>query len=530
MLDFSRHFFSKEFIKKQIRQIATLKMNRLHIHLTDGAGWRVEIKKYPRLTQLAAWRKGSTWKEWWQQNGAQYVEQGTPGAYGGYYTQDDIKELVAHAKQHFITLVPEVEMPAHSEETLVAYPELSCTGVPYESSDFCPGNEEVYTFWRNVLSEVVELFPGTEVHMGGDEATKKAWHTCEKCQATMKKHNLADVNELQSYFAQRISDIAHELGTTIVGWDDLMIGGGAPKGSTVQIWGDVSKAQKAVADGHPVILSPGNYLYLDKYQDCPTTQPEAIGGYLPLEGVYEFGEVLDTIQFADPAKVRGVEACLWVEYIPTEQRVEEMLYPRLYALSEVGWGTRTNAEDFRQRAQVINDRVNAAGYSTFNLLTETGQRPEFKEKVEALSVGKPVKYNIRYSNSYTAGGDGALTDGVRGGWTYSDRRWQGFIDKDRMDVVIDLQKTEKISSVVADFMQVVGADVYTPAIIEVEVSDNGTDFSKVAAEEWKVDKGVPFGVQRFEWKGSANARYVRLKANCKSDIGGWIFTDEIVVK
>ena len=528
MLDVSRHFFSKEFVKKQIREIAALKMNRLHLHLTDGAGWRIEIKKYPRLTQMAAWRPAQNWKEW-RDMGAKYSTEGAKDAFGGYYTQDDIRELVAYARAHFVALVPEVEMPSHSEETLAAYPELSCSGKPYVNADFCPGNEAVYTFWRNVLAEVVALFPDTEIHIGGDEAGKQAWKTCPKCQATMKQHNLADVNALQTYFAERISAIAKELGATIVGWDDLMIGG-APKGSTVQIWGDISKAQQAVKDGHKVILSPGNYLYFDKYQDYPLSQPEAIGGYLPLSDVYAFGGVLDTLQFANPKMVRGVEACLWTEYVPTEQRVEAMLYPRLFALSEVGWSNHGDMREFLRRAAVLNHRLEKAGYTPFSLDEEVGQRPEYKTPVKALSVGKPVKYNIPYSPSYVAGGNGSLTDGLRGGWTYSDRRWQGFINKGRLDITIDLLAETDIQSVALDFLQVAGAQVYTPAKIEVLVSADGETFKSVDATTWTDDKDCPFKIESYTWHGAEKARYVRVKADCSSKLSGWIFTDEVIVK
>lgn len=528
MIDVSRHFFGKEFLKKQIRQLAMLKINRLHLHLTDAEGWRIEIKKYPRLTQMAAWRPTSSWKEWRKQ-GSKYCEKGAAGAYGGYYTQDDIRELVAYAKAHFVTLVPELEMPSHSEETLAAYPELSCSGQPYVNRDFCVGNEDVYVFWRNVLKEVTELFPGTEIHIGGDEASKQAWKTCEKCQAMMKKHNLADVDALQSYFAERISAIASELGVTIVGWDDLM-SGGAPKGSTVQIWGDVSKAQKAVKDGHKVILSPANYLYLDKYQDYPLSQPESIGGYLPLADVYAFGAVLDTLAFAHPQLVRGVEACLWTEYVPTEQHVEMMLYPRLYALSEVGWSPHGYERDFRRRAEIINDRTKKLGYSPFSLDDEVGQRPEYRTPVTALSVGKPVIYNIAYSPAYVAVGDASLTDGKRGGWTYSDRRWQGFINSGRLDVTVDLLAPTDIHNVSVDFLQVAGAQVYTPAIVEVLVSDDGVTFKSVESARWTDDKDCPFKIENFTWHGSLRTRYVRVKANCSKDLSGWIFTDEVIVR
>ena len=198
MLDVSRHFSTKEFIKKQIDALAYYKINRLHLHLTDAAGWRLEIKKYPLLTDFAAWRTDPTWKKWWN-GGRKYLRYDEPGASGGYYTQDDIREILEYARQHYITMIPEIEMPSHSEEVLAAYPQLSCSGEPYKNSDFCVGNEETFTFLENVLTEVMELFPSEYIHVGGDEAGKSAWKTCPKCQKRMKDEHLANVDELQSY-------------------------------------------------------------------------------------------------------------------------------------------------------------------------------------------------------------------------------------------------------------------------------------------------------------------------------------------
>lgn len=228
--------------------------------------------------------------------------------------------------------------------------------------------------------------------------------------------------------------------------------------------------------------------------------------------------------------VRGVEACLWTEFVPTEARVEQMLYPRLFALSEVGWSSHGDTGEFLSRAGVLNHRIEKAGYAAFSLDGEVGQRKEYNIPVKALSVGKPVKYNIPYSQSYVAGGDGALTDGLRGGWTYADRRWQGFIKGGRLDVVVDLLEPTQIHNVAADFLQVVGADVYVPASIEVLVSDNGVDFRSVDTASWAVGKEEPFKISSYKWQGSERARYVRVKANCSGTLGGWVFTDEIVIE
>ena len=283
MLDVSRHFFGKEFVKKQIDAIAHFKMNRLHLHLTDAAGWRIEIKKYPRLTQFAAWRSKPLWKDWWFGDRL-YAEEGSPEAHGGYYPQDDIRELVKYAADRYITIIPEIEMPAHSEEVLTAYPELSCTHEPYKQADFCVGNEKTYEFLENVLTEVMELFPSEYIHIGGDEAGKASWPNCPLCQKRMKEENLADVNELQSYLIQRIEKFVNSKGRQIIGWDEILDGGLAPN-ATVMSWRGTEGGLAAVNSGHKAVMTPGGYCYLDSYQDAPHTQPMAFGPYMPLQKV-----------------------------------------------------------------------------------------------------------------------------------------------------------------------------------------------------------------------------------------------------
>ena len=218
MLDVSRHFFGLDFVKKQIDAMAYYKLNRLHLHLTDAAGWRIEIKKYPRLTNFAAWRKGKDWKEWWNGN-REYVDEGSEGAVGGYFTQEQCRELVAYAQKHYITVIPEIEMPSHSEEVMTAYPELSCTHVPYKQADFCVGNEKSFEFLENVLLEVMDIFPSEYIHVGGDEAHKTSWKTCPLCLARMKKEGLKDVDELQSYLIERMEKFLNKHGRNLLGWD-----------------------------------------------------------------------------------------------------------------------------------------------------------------------------------------------------------------------------------------------------------------------------------------------------------------------
>ncbi len=337
MMDVSRHFRSKEFVKKQIDVLARYKLNRLHLHLADGAGWRIEIKKYPRLTEFAAWRPQATWKEWWfGENNRKYCEQNDPRAHGGFFTQDDIRELLKYAEERHIVIIPEIEMPAHFEEVLAAYPELSCAGEPYKNDDFCVGNEQTFTFLEEVLTEIMELFPSEYIHVGGDEAGKRAWKTCPKCQQRMKENNLKDVNELQSYLIHRIEVFLNAHGRKLLGWDEIMEGGLAPN-ATVMSWRGEEGGLNAVRMGHRAIMTPGDYCYLDKYQDAPFSQPEAIGGYLPLSQIYSYNPVPEALTSDEAKLIYGVQANLWAEYIPTDEYYEYMLYPRLLALAEVAW-------------------------------------------------------------------------------------------------------------------------------------------------------------------------------------------------
>ena len=530
MLDVSRHFSTKEFIKKQIDALAYYKINRLHLHLTDAAGWRLEIKKYPLLTEFAAWRTDPTWKQWWN-GGRKYVRFDAPGAYGGYYTQNDIREILEYARQHYITVIPEIEMPSHSEEVLAAYPQLSCSGEPYKNSDFCVGNEETFTFLENVLTEVMELFPSEYIHIGGDEAGKSAWKTCPKCQKRMKDEHLANVDELQSYLIHRIEKFLNNHGRHLLGWDEILQGGIAPN-ATVMSWRGEEGGIAAVTSGHRAIMTPGAYCYLDSYQDAPYSQPEAIGGYLPLKKVYSYNPVPASLTAEQAKLVYGVQGNLWVEYIPTPEHVEYMIYPRILALAETAWSApeRKSWPDFHTRALSAVADLQAKGYHPFDLKKEIGSRPESLQPVSHLALGKKVIYNSPYSSHYPAQGNTALTDGIRGDWTYGDGSWQGFISDNRLDVTIDMEKETSIHSVTAAFMQVVGAEVFLPETVVISISDDGTHFTELRKQHFEVSKETPIRFTDISWQGEAKGRYVRYQAQAGSEFGGWIFTDEIIVK
>ena len=530
MLDVSRHFFSKEFVKKQIDALAFYKINRLHLHLTDAAGWRIEIRKYPLLTDFAAWRTEPNWKKWWN-GGREYVRFDEPGASGGYYTQKDICEILEYARQHYMTVIPEIEMPSHSEEVLAAYPQLSCSGEPYKNSDFCVGNEETFAFLENVLTEVMELFPSEYIHIGGDEAGKSAWKTCPKCQKRMKDEHLANVDELQSYLIHRIEKFLNAHGRHLLGWDEILQGG-MPPNATVMSWRGEEGGIAAVTSGHRAVMTPGAYCYLDSYQDAPYSQPEAIGGYLPLKKVYSYDPVSVSLTTEQAKLVYGVQGNLWVEYIPTPEQVEYMMYPRILALAEVAWSApeRKSWPDFHDRALKAVRELQARGYHPFDLKNEIGSRPESVQPVAHLALGKKVIYNSSYSPHYPAQGNTALTDGIRGDWTYGDGCWQGFIDGDRLDVTIDMETVTPIHSVTAAFMQVTGAEVFLPESVTISVSDDGINFTELEHRTFEVTKEIPIQFTDISWKGNATGRYIRYQAQAGKEFGGWIFTDEIIVK
>lgn len=529
MLDVSRHFFPLSFLKKQVDVIASYKMNRLHLHLTDAAGWRMEIKRYPELTRVAAWRKDSLWKTWW--NGSrQYVEEGTPGAYGGYYTQEELRDLVAYARQRGITIVPEIEMPGHSEEVLAVYPELSCTHEPYAQADFCPGNEATFRFLEHVLDEVMTVFPSRDIHIGGDEAAKRSWGECPLCRKRMADEGLKDVNGLQAYFVRRVGEYLKNHGRRLVGWDEI-IADSLPHGATVMLWRDTAFVHDAVRRGYEVVLAPGRFCYLDAYQDAPPSEPEAIGGFRPLSHVYSYSPLIH-LSADERRHIRGVQGNLWTEYIATPEHVEHMLYPRLLALAEIAWhgSPASSFDDFRRRAVAETQRLRAAGVHAFDLTREKGDRPESLRPVLHKARGAKVTYRYPFNTIYAAAGDSALTDGLCGGWDYAaPSAWQGFISGKRFDVVIDLGRVVPVERILTHFFQASGVEIFYPARFAISVSSDGEHYVTLTDRRQTVEKFAKPSVTEMGWDGPATpARYVRVQAE-PGEYGGWIFTDEVEV-
>ncbi len=525
--DVSRHFRSLDFLKKQIDAMAMFKMNRMHIHLTDAAGWRMQIDSYPRLTQFAAWRQQHTWKDWWAGERL-YAEEGAPESHGGYYTKEELRELVEYARQRHIEIIPEIEMPSHSEEVLAAYPELGCSGQAYKDSDFCVGNEEVFRFLETVLEEVMDVFPSEFIHIGGDEAGKQHWKTCPKCQKRMQDEGMTSVDELQSYMICRIERFVNSKGRRIIGWDEILQGGLAPD-ATVMSWRGTEGGIKAMEMGHDVVMSPGRYCYLDHAQDAPFKEPESIGGYLPLDSVYVYEPAEPSMPADRLHHLKGVQANLWSEYVVTDEHAEYMYWPRAIAIAETAWSQpqRKNLDDFRRRALIALDALRQKGYHTFDLANEYGERKLAQTGLEHKAKGCKVIYNKPIQEWYPAAGETTFTDGVIGGWTYSDKRWQGFLSD--IDVTIDLEEIQQISYVGGTFMQLIGPGVFMPQKVDILVSEDGEEFTSVATVWNDVSTSAPELLFRsFDTICDVRARYVRYHAY-RSTMRGFLFLDEVVV-
>ncbi len=354
-LDVTLHFFPVSFVKKFINMMAEYKLNTFHWHLTEDQGWRIEIKKYPELTKSGAWRAQTLIGSAQKDDPIGY--DNTP--HGGFYSQDEIRDVIKYASERHITIIPEIELPGHCISALVAYPHLACGDNPgpfktieswgiYEDV-FCAGKESTFEFLENVLTEVMELFPSKYIHIGGDEVPKTRWKSCKHCQKRIKDNNLKDEYELQSYFVQRIEKFINSRGRAIIGWDEILEGGLAPN-ATVMSWRGEKGGIAAAQQNHDVIMAPNNYIYFDHYQAKPEQEPIGFPGYNPLERVYSYDPVPQSLTAEQKKHILGAEACVWTEYMATPAKVEYMILPRLLAFSEITWTPldRKNYQNFQE--------------------------------------------------------------------------------------------------------------------------------------------------------------------------------------
>ncbi|MFN0204194.1 MAG: family 20 glycosylhydrolase, partial [Bacteroidia bacterium] len=423
-LDVCRHFFPVEFIKKYLDWMAFYKLNTFHWHLTEDQGWRIEIKKYPKLTEIGSKRKETIIAK----NFKPYKGDGIE--HSGFYTQAEIQEIVKYAADRQITVVPEIEMPGHALAALAAYPEYSCTGGPFEVATtwgvfddvYCP-KENTFQFIEDILSEVCALFPSTYIHIGGDECPKERWKHCKDAQAVMKRENLKNEEELQSYFIRRVEKILEARGKRLIGWDEILEGGLAPN-ATVMSWRGTKGGKAAILSGHDAVMSPGSHCYFDHYQGNEKTEPLAIGGFTPLKKVYEFqpDEALKEVQGQkNLGRILGAQANVWTEYMASSDHVEYMVFPRLLALSEVLWSQADKRKwwDFQQRlphhlALLDEGGVNYRLPEPYGIQNDTvanstysvALKPFHSEAKTFYSINKSIEY-LPYNEPFTV----KLTEG-----------------------------------------------------------------------------------------------------------------------
>jgi len=577
-LDVCRYFFPVEFIKKYIDAMAIHKFNTFHWHLTDDQGWRIEIKKYPRLTEVGS-KRNETLVGHYSENFPNKFD-GKP--HGGFYTQQEALEIVAYAKERFITVIPEIELPGHATAAIASYPYLSCTpdttvkvatkwGIFKDV--YCP-RDTTFKFLEDVLTEIMDIFPSKYIHIGGDECPKDRWKASAECQALIRNLNLKDENGLQSYFVERIERFVNSKGRQIIGWDEILDGGLAPN-ATVMSWRGNAGGIAAAKSGHDVIMTPGEYCYLDHYQADPATEPLSIGGFLPLHKVYQFEPVPPELTDVEAKHILGAQGNVWSEYLSTTKDVEYMAFPRVSAMAEVVWGTKENRNwesfcrrlpaDFERYTQLdiqpskaffdvqfqtdissdqrlsvslkCDDPVAAIHYNTTNeaptandeLYTSpltlsksaTVTAAAFlKGKMVGKSISKPfilskltgLRYTRNLNNTmYDGGGVNALTNGVQGN-TKVATQWVGIGRSSDAEIVIELKQLEKIERFSVGLLNAKAIAVMFPTEMSLLGSIDGLNYKLLSQKQIPVTTSPTWVIIRPELTfPSTEVRFLKLQ-------------------
>ncbi|GAB3754171.1 glycoside hydrolase family 20 protein [Spirosoma pomorum] len=586
-LDVSRHMFPVAFLKKYIDLLALYKFNTFHWHLTDDQGWRIEIKRYSELQKIAAYRK-----ETLIGHKKELPHRFDGKRYGGYYTQDEVRDLVRYATQHHITVIPEIEMPGHALAALSAKPELGCLkpdgspGGPYQAATFwgifddvyCAGNDSTFTFLKNVLDEVIQLFPSTYIHIGGDECPKTRWKTCARCQARIKAEHLKDEHGLQSYVIRRIERHLNSKGRQIIGWDEILEGGLSP-GATVMSWQGIQGGIEAMRQRHDAIMTPEPYVYFDYYQSLYPAEPLTAAGYTPLSKTYSYEPVPADLKADEEKYLKGVQGNAWSEYMDSPEKAEYMIFPRALAVAEMGWSQRQqrNYPDFLRRLRTheplltrrnvhyadrfdeLTDSVTVNANGTLQLAlfttlpnatvryTTDGQVPTAKSPVYTTPVtitksaivkaavfagsqqqgrvfekqltiskatSKPVTFTNTPKGGYKPASPLVAVNGVVGTSRYNTGEWIGF-QGDDAEVVIDLQKTQPISQIGTHILNYHWQRMWAPTALRLAVSEDGKTYRDVFTQTQFPMNGINSVDARF---APVNARYVRMQATNKGII------------
>lgn len=579
MLDVSRHIFPLDSIKEYIDLMALHNMNKFHLHLTDDQGWRIEIKKYPELTEVGAWRSGTKIGK---------SETFDTIRYGGYYTQEELRDLVKYAADRHITIIPEIDLPGHQLAALATYPELGCTGGPYEvwkqwgvaDDVICAGNEDAMRFLEDVLTEVMDIFPSEYIHIGGDECPKVRWEQCPKCQAKIKELGFKDddhfkaENYLQSYVMTRMEKFVEDHGRKVIGWDEILEGGLGPN-VTVMSWRSIDGGKEGAKQHHDVIMTPCSHLYFDYYQtDNTDDEPLAIGGYIPVERVYEFEPIPSDLTEDEAKHILGAQANLWVEYIKDMNTVFYRILPRMDALTEVQWvlPEQKDYDSFRKRAYKMVEFYDLKGWnyakhifdinveivpnveakcidvtmSKFGegdiLYTLDGSDPlangtkytealkltenaklraivkraksvgkEFKTDIElSKSSMKPIKLKNEPHENYRFDGANTLIDGLSGGKNYKTGRWIAFFGEN-LDAKIDMIEEQEISNLSFQCNLTKGDWIFNAKSVKVLGSNDGENYEEIHHQEFPIETIAEDGVLSYSVDfEKTSVRYVNI--------------------
>lgn len=581
MLDVSRFFMPKDDVMKVIDCMSMLKLNKLHLHLTDDNGWRLEIKKYPKLTEVGAWRVNRKQQLFSDRRNPSPDE---PTPIGGYYTQEDMKEIIAHAQKRCVEIIPEIDIPAHSNAALAAYPHLACPtvdkfigvlpGLGGANADiiYCAGNEEVFSFLQGVIDEVAELFPSKYIHLGGDEAWKKHWKKCPKCQTRMKEEGIEHVEELQGYFMARMSKYAQSKGKTVMGWDELT-NSTIPEGAIIYGWQGLGNAAlKAAEQGHKFIMTPARLLYLIRYQGPQWFEPTTYFGNNTLKDIYMYEPVLDSWKEEYEDLLMGIQGSMWTEFCNSTQDVTYLIFPRLAAVADVAW-TAKGKKDWNSFVKSLDNylyHLDAKGvvYSEamYNIqhkctaengmlklklecerpdvvirYTTDGTEPDYNSKIysdcltinngcivkcstfaDKRKMGKTLTLNLEW-NKATAKNvvsknmtDKLLTNGVRGSLKQSDFEWTEWYTKDESSFVIDLGECNTVKKVTVGCLTNYGMGVHKPSSISIDFSENGNEYVCVGKREFSKNEIFKEGnfIEdiSFDFDGNDKVRFIRVRA------------------
>jgi len=588
-LDVCRHFFPVEDVKKYIDQLALHKMNRFHWHLTEDQGWRIEIKKYPKLQEIAAFRKETLIGHYSDQ-----PHRFDGKRYGGYYTQEEIREVVEYARQRFVTIIPEIEMPGHATAVIAAYPELSCHGRPVEVATLwgvfedvlCP-TEQTFEFMENVLLEVMDLFPGEYIHIGGDECPKVQWKESAFCQELIAREGLKNEEGLQSYFIRRIDRFLTGHGRKLVGWDEILEGGLSPN-ATVMSWRGTEGGIAAAKQGHDVIMAPTSYCYFDYYQARNPSEPLSIGGFVPLEKVYSFEPTPAELSPAEAKHILGAQGNIWTEYKSTYEQVEYNAYPRAFALAEVLWtpAGKRDFKDFQNRLALHLPTLKGVNYARHlydiqfemqdgSVVLSNRQGQPMMYKMEGMAKAAPYKGPVSIDRSglfqalpangtgrilelefhthaafgkkvswkegphpnYQLGGAQALSNGLLGSeHRFGDGEWLGWWGKD-VELTVDLEEPQPVSTLQMRFFQSRGEWIYLPKEVKIFYSKNGIDFRPLATQAvtQSNDRVLKFDLNFRKKK----ARYWKIEVIRYGIIPdgaqgagheAWVFLDEVILR